>query len=465
MDAAGKRVLVIGAGRSGVAAAELLHRKGAEVLVTELGRIGQEEAARLRELGISFEQGGHSGRFFDADFAVVSPGIPPHAPVLQSLEAKGVAIYSEIELASWYCKARVVGVTGTDGKTTTSTLIHRIAEADGLRKGYRSFSVGNIGVPLASMVSEMAPGDVAVVELSSYQLERCFTFRPEVSVITNITPDHLDRYGGDIHRYAAAKYRIYANQEKGDTLIYNADDPMLKSHFEGAAGALPFSVIPFGQEQPASGEKDCRAVLIEADAVVVRTSAGSETVIELSRVLKESFRGRHNIYNTLAAVAAARALGIKDDSVRSALEEFSGVEHRQEFVASIDGSGWVNDSKATNLNAMRQALLSSPGRVVLIAGGRDKGNDYSSIRELVRQKVSTLIAIGESREKLASAFSGIVALKQADSLEEAVRFAREAAGEGESVLFSPGCASFDMFDDFEDRGRQFKQCVHQLQQC
>ncbi len=464
MDAAGKRVLVIGAGKSGVAAAELLQRQGAEVLVSEVGPVGEEVAARLQQQGISLEQEGHSGRFFDADFSVVSPGIPPHAPVIQSLQARGVAIYSEIELASWYCRARIVGITGTDGKTTTSTLIHRIAESDGLRKGYRSFSVGNIGVPFASKVEEMGPGDVAVVELSSYQLERCFTFRPEVSVITNITPDHLARYGGDMQQYAEAKYRIYANQKEGDTLVYNADDPILRSHFEGVAGRLPFSITPFGQDRPASAE-ECRAVLIEDDAVVVRTSAGSERVIELSRVLKESFRGRHNIYNTLAAVATARALGIEDDAVRTALEEFRGVEHRQEFVASIDGCGWINDSKATNLNAMRQALESAPGRVVLIAGGQDKGNDYPSIGGLVREKVTMLIAIGESKGTLASAFEGIVPLKQASSLEEAVRFAREAAGNKESVLFSPGCASFDMFKNFEDRGRQFKQCVHQLERC
>ena len=463
MDLSGKKVSVIGAGKSGIAAAELLRSEGADVLLSDFGRIEEKAVFRLQNKKISVEHEGHSERVFDADFCVISPGIPPSAQVVKDLEAKGIQIVSEIELASRFCKAKIVGITGTDGKTTTSTLINCIAEADGLRNGYRSFSVGNIGVPFSSLVKDMKAGDVAVVELSSYQLERCFTFRPDVAVITNVTPDHLNRYEGDIYRYAATKFRIYANQGEADTLIYNEDDGLLREHFAG--WQFPFAVMPFGLERAQRGEVDRRIVLVDGESVVVRTPTGEEKVIEISEFLKNSFRGCHNISNVLAAVAAARALGISNEVVRSVLREFKGVEHRQEFVMMVNGVSWVNDSKATNINAMRQALESVPETCVLIAGGQDKGNDYSSIAGLVREKVSMIVAMGESKGKIAAAFDGIVAVKEAASLADAVSLAHVAAGEGQTVLFSPGCASFDLFENFEDRGIQFKQCVHQLQPC
>ena len=463
MDLSGKKVSVIGAGKSGIAAAELLQSAGADVLLSDFGRIDESAVLRLGNNKISVEEEGHSERVYDADLCVISPGIPPSAQVVKTMESKGIHIVSEIEIASRFCKARVVGISGTDGKTTTSTLIHRILEADGLRNGYRSFSVGNIGVPFSSLVKEMTSRDVAVVELSSYQLERCFTFRPNVAVITNITPDHLKRYEGDIYRYAAAKFRIYANQGEADTLIYNEDDPLLREHFAG--WQFPFAVVPFGLEPAHGGETDRRVVLVEGESVVVRTSRGEEKVIEISEFLKNSFRGRHNISNVLAAVAAAGALGIDSEVVRSVLREFKGVEHRQEFVMTVNGASWVNDSKATNINAMRQALEAVLGSCVLIAGGQDKGNDYSSIAGLVREKVSLIIAMGESKSLITAAFAGIVAVKEAQSLAYAVSLAHEAAGEGETVLFSPGCASFDMFENFEDRGIKFKQCVHHLLPC
>ncbi len=463
MDLSGKKVSVIGAGKSGIAAAELLCSEGSQVLLSDFGRIEESVVRRLESQKISVEEKGHSERVFDADLCVISPGIPPSARVVNAMESKGIQIVSEIELASRFCKARVVGITGTDGKTTTSTLIHRILAADGLRNGYRSFSVGNIGVPFSSLAKEMTSRDVAVVELSSYQLERCFTFRPDVAVITNITPDHLNRYEGDINRYAAAKFRIYANQGEGDTLIYNEDDPLLREHFGG--WEFPFAILPFGLESATGGLEDRRIVLVDNESVAVRSSDGKEKVIEISEFLKNSFRGRHNISNVLAAVAVAQALGVDSEVVRSVLREFKGVEHRQEFVMTVNGVSWVNDSKATNINAMRQALEAVPGSSVLIAGGQDKGNDYPSIAGLVKEKVSLIIAIGESKGKITAAFDGIVAVQEAGSLAEAVSIAHEAAAAGETVLFSPGCASFDMFENFEDRGIKFKQCVHQLQPC
>ncbi|TLU87396.1 MAG: UDP-N-acetylmuramoyl-L-alanine--D-glutamate ligase [Chlorobium sp.] len=463
MDVKGKKVSVIGSGKSGLAAAVLLHLEGAAVFCSELGPIGEKEAAQLQDMQIPFEEKGHSERVYHADFCVLSPGIPPSAPVVKTMQAKGIPVYSEIEIASHFCKAKIVGITGTDGKTTTSTLVHRICEEDGRLHGYRSFSVGNIGVPFSSMVREMNAGDVAVVELSSYQLERCVTFRPDVAVITNITPDHLDRYDHDMQKYAAAKFRIYANQRGTDTTIYNQDDALLRAHFTDGTEQFPFRILAFGMEQMPDGMIDCRNVLLDGETIVVRSPGGNEQIMLTSDILKSSFRGRHNISNVLAAIAVARALGIGNDAVRSALREFKGVEHRQEFVTTINGADWVNDSKATNINAMRTAIEALPGTAVLIAGGRDKGNDYSSVIDLLRSKISLIIAIGESQAKIASFFEGEVPHKEAASLEEAVSFARDAATPGQTVLFSPGCASFDMFDNFEQRGQQFKQYVHQLQ--
>ena len=464
-DLSGKKVSVIGAGKSGIAVARLLQRKGAEVLLSEFGPLRDAEAASLRDQQISVEQQGHSERVYDADFAVISPGIPPHVPVVQGLLKRGIALYSEIEIASLFCRARIVGITGTDGKTTTSTLVHRICEVDGERNGYRAYCVGNIGVPFSSMVLDMQPHDIAVVELSSYQLERCVTFRPEVSVITNITPDHLDRYEGDLRKYAAAKFRIYANQGPLDTLIYNGDDPLLAAHFVAGREGFAFRIIPFGLEPLIEEGGDGPLVLLDGDTIVRRTVNGDEPVIKTSEFQKESFRGRHNVSNVLAAVAVAGALGIDNESAGLALREFGGVEHRQEFVLTLNGAGWINDSKATNINAMRQALEAVPGKVVLIAGGRDKGNDYASISSLVQKKVRLLIALGESQARILSAFEGIVPVQPASSLQDAVALARQGAGEGDTVLFSPGCSSFDMFENFEERGRIFKQCVHQLPIC
>jgi UDP-N-acetylmuramoylalanine--D-glutamate ligase len=464
MKVSGRKVTVIGAGKSGTAAALLLQREGAEVFLSELGCIDAADVSILQESGIAFEQGGHSERVHDADFSVVSPGIPPSATVIKSQLERGIALYSEIETASWFCRGRIVGITGTDGKTTTTTLVQKICEADGRLNGYRAYAAGNIGIPFSSLVNEMDENDIAVVELSSYQLERCCTFRPEVALITNITPDHLDRYGGDIHRYAEAKFRIHANQTQVDTLIYNADDPILAGHFEGEAISFPFRLLPFGIDR-LSGNPARNAVFLDGEAIVALISGKKDEVIGTSEFLKNSFRGKHNIYNALSAVAAAVALGIGKEAIRDALKEFQGVEHRQEFVATVGGVGWVNDSKATNLNAMRQAIEALPEKVVLIAGGRDKGNDYSTVTDLVRRKVSLIVAIGESREKIASAFRGIVAVRQASSLAEAVSISLASALSGQTVLFSPACASFDMFDNFEQRGRQFKECVKDLQSC
>lgn len=457
----GVAVSVIGAGKSGLAAAGLLLHAGAEPFLSESGAIAPGAEGVLRELGIPYEAGGHSERVYDSGFCVVSPGIPRVAPVLVEMEARRIPVVSEIELASWFCSARVIGITGTDGKTTTATLIHRICMVDGERRGYRSFSVGNIGIPFSLNVTAMNPEDIAVLELSSYQLEGCSSFRPNISVLTNVTPDHMDRYGGDIHAYARAKFRIHASQGVGDTLVYNHDDPMLRAHFERQE-PWPFRVVRTGLDAGAVAALPGDYVSVADGCIVIRTEGLTERFMPVTEFVKPGFRGDHNLYNVLSSVAAAHAAGVSADAVRQALAEFNGVEHRQEYAGHACGLDWINDSKATNVNALRQALQAVPAGMVLIAGGRDKGNDYRPIADLVKEKVSCIVAIGESRRIIEEAFRDYARVVSAGSLGEAVALARVNAVPGGNVLFSPACSSFDMFTDFEDRGRQFKQLVREL---
>lgn len=456
-----KLVSVIGAKRSGIAAALLLRDHGAAVFVSEKNRIGEQERALMVKNSISFEEGGHSDRIFEADFSVVSPGIPPHAAVIMDLEKRGITMLSEIEVASWFCPARIIGVTGTDGKTTTATLIAAICCLDGYDRGYRAFSAGNIGIPFSSLVGEMKNGDIAVVELSSYQLERCRTFRPDVAVITNIMPDHLDRYEGSMQRYAEAKYRIYANQKENDWLVYNYDNEILRAHFDSREQFAPgLAAFSNDMERVAGAVGNCAAM--DGEWLTTVISGRKEKVIRADDMLKRSFRGNHNLENALAAVAAAKVAGIGVSQAREALRGFSGVEHRQEYLGTINGIDWINDSKATNLNALRRALDALPGKAVLIAGGREKGNDFGEIEKGVREKVSLLVTFGESRKKFAAALSSVVRVVQVNSLEEAVEVARQHAVEDETVLFSPGCSSFDMFENFEERGNVFKELIREI---
>lgn len=456
-----KAVSVIGAKRSGISAALLLREKGVRVFVSDSGPIGDDERALLERNGISFEEGGHSERILDADFAVVSPGVPPHVPAVRLFDREGIELFSEIEVASWFCRARIIGITGTDGKTTTATLVAAMCSAEASAKGYRVFSAGNIGVPFSSLAGEMMPGDVAVVELSSYQLERCKSFRPDVAVITNIMPDHLDRYEGSMQRYAEAKYRIYANQREEDRLVYNFDNETLRDHF-GKTGRCAPSLVPFSTRWELLAGSEGNYAAMDGEWLTTRIDGKLEQVIRAGELLKQSFRGGHNLENALAAIAAARAAGIGMASLQKALRTFGGVEHRQEYVATIEGVDWINDSKATNLNALRRALEAVPGKVVLIAGGREKGEDFSELEKEMREKVSMLVAFGESSGKFVSAFSSVVGVVQASSLEEAVQLARRKAVAGETVLFSPGCSSFDMFENFEVRGNRFKERIREI---
>ncbi len=463
MNVEGKRISVIGAARSGLAAALLLQEKGASVFVTENGRVGESVRPLLEERGVAWEEGAHGARAFDADLCVVSPGVPADAPVLGKMKEAGIAVVSEIEIAFRFCPARIIGITGTDGKTTTASLVAAICAEDGRQRGYRAFSAGNIGVPFSSLVTQMREEDVAVVELSSYQLERCDRFRPEVAVITNIAPDHLDRYGGSMERYAEAKYRISARQRGSDTLVYNAGDPMLRKRFGKKRHNGP-RLLPFGVNGEAASCGAGSFAAMNGDWLTLVSEGREERVIDTDSLFKRSFRGRHNLENALAAVAAAGAAGISPAPIGRALRVFGGVEHRQEYVRTVRGVDWINDSKATNLNALRRALESTPGKLVLIAGGRSKGADFRELAPSVERKVSALVVFGESAGTLADALAGVVEVRRADSLSGAVSEAGSLASPGETVLFSPGCASFDMFRDFEERGREFKKLVPEVRE-
>lgn len=463
-DVKGKRVTVVGGKRSGVAAAELLKRKGATVFLSERDAIDKPFLDKLERSKIDYESGGHTERVFECEFAVISPGVPSNAPVVKRLEAANIPVYSEIEMSSWFCDARIVAITGTDGKTTTTALAHKIFERDGKERGYRAFGVGNIGVPFADYVDEMTERDVAVVETSSFQLDHCFSYKPKVAVITNITPDHLDRYDNDFRKYASAKYRIYQAQDETDVLIVNLDNDELRRQFSDKAvlDALKPKLIPTSLLADLSKKHESCAYL-DGEWLAIQLNGEKERIMKKDEVVgRAHFRGTHNVYNALAAAVAARAMEVKKEVIRESIMSFQGVEHRIEFVRELNGVEFINDSKATTVNALWYALDTLNAPIILIAGGRDKGNDYSKVKPLVKEKVKLVVAIGESKDKVADAFGELTRVVKADGLDDAVRIAHREAKKGDSVLLSPACASFDMFANFEERGEAFKRLVKNL---
>lgn len=447
-----KRVTVVGAARSGLAAAALLARAGAEVFVTDSTEIDEEAQSSLHEMGVPYERAGHSDRSLDADLLVVSPGVPSSASVVQRAMEQGLPVYSEIELASGFCRAPIVAITGSNGKTTTTALAGHLFR----RAGRRVHVGGNIGNAFSTFVMDTRPDDVVVLEVSSFQLDHIHEFRPSVSILLNITPDHLDRYDQDFEKYARSKLRIIENQRNQDAFIYNDDDPVVRGHVKRAADraeAPRVLRISIEREVEAGG-------FVVNDELILRTHQQKEV---LMRAEELSLRGRHNLYNSLAAAVAARVMEVRSDIVRESMMSFEGVPHRLEFIRELDGVRYVNDSKATNVNAVWYALESFTERVVLIAGGRDKGNDYSSLKPLVHEKARAVISIGESAEKVAADLGSEAGISaEAKNLDEAVRLARVFAEPGDVVLLSPACASFDMFENYEERGDQFKLLVNSL---
>ena len=439
----GKRVTVVGMARSGVAAARALHALGARVTITDRKPLDQlrEQTAALGTPEIAVEAGGHPERIFTgADLVVLSPGVPKIPPVAAAL-ARGVKVIGELELGWLLADAPFVGITGTNGKSTVTTLVGLM-----LRKaGKRTLVAGNIGNALTEDVPQLAGQDWIVVELSSFQLEDIDTFRPRVASILNVTQDHLDRYA-TLEEYAAAKARIFLNQQPGDTLVLNFDDPLVAAMARRARS----QVVPFSRV-----EKRRDGACIENGMLLVR----DEAVCPVGDI---RITGLHNLENALAAAAMALAAGADRASVAAVLREFPGLEHRLEFVREKDGVAYINDSKGTNVGAVVKSVESFTQPVILIAGGLDKGSDFSPLADLFRRKVRLLILIGKAAEAMASALGRSTETVFAKTLPDAVKLGRERAQRGDVVLLSPACASFDMFRDFEDRGRQFKDAVLDL---
>ncbi len=439
-------VTVIGAARSGLAAARLLHRRGVAVFLTELSsRDKYPEAAKVLENeAIPHEFGEHSDRVFSSDIIVVSPGVPSDAPVLLEAERRGMPVISEIEVGAMFIDGPIIAVTGTNGKTTTTTLTGDICKAS----GRRTLVAGNIGLAFTdALLDQTGTVDISVLEISSFQLDTCVSFHPSTAIVTTITPDHLNRYHGSFEEYVASKQRIFMNQGSSDNLIYSNDNPVVEAAVKTAPSRLfPVSIT---QRLKKGGWRENGHLVLDA-------GYGMEIA---ARVEDLQIRGVHNHMNVLMAALAARLEGIPIEVIRQAVTDFRGVEHRLEFVLELDGVIWVNDSKATNVDSVVIALQSYKQPVVLVAGGRDKGTSYEPMLELVKEKVHTMVLIGEASDRMEAAFSRVTRITHARDMQEAVNIARAVARPGDVAMLSPGCASFDMFDNFEHRGRVFKECV------
>ncbi len=442
------KITVLGAAKSGIAAALLAQRLGHQVFVSEYRSAEQmqDEKKSLELASIPCEFGGHSPLVFEScELIICSPGIKPQAAVIVEAETRNIPIISELEFGWRHCSNKIIAVTGTNGKTTTTSLIEYIFT----RSGRKAIACGNIGVPLSSLVLDASPDTVFVVECSSYQLDRCDTFRPDVALVLNITPDHL-AYHGTVDNYASAKWKISANQSSSDTLILCADD-------EGAASSpstIKSKILTYSVQHPVQP-----GMYLSAEDLVLVEQHKEEILMRKSELC---LPGIHNVYNSMAAALAARAFEIRNEDIRDSLMSFSGVEHRLEQTRILHDVEYVNDSKATNINATWYALQSYSKPIILIAGGRGDNNDYSLLDSVVRKNVKCIVAIGEEQEAIFQHFCTIIRCIRAHSLEEAVHEAQNQAMGDDVVLFSPACKSFDMFMNYEHRGEVFKEIVNAL---
>jgi UDP-N-acetylmuramoylalanine--D-glutamate ligase len=444
-----KRVLVVGLGRTGVATALFCAAHGAVVTATEPrteAEVG-DEVSTLRIAGVTLELGGHHEQtFLQQDLIIPSPGVSADAPLLRAAHAKGITIWSEIELAYRFFHGRLIGITGSNGKTTTTSLIEHILKT----AGFPTILAGNIGTPLISCVARMTENTITVLELSSFQLEPIAMFRPNISVFLNLTPDHLDRHR-TMELYGAAKARIFENQTAEDAAILNADDPATVAY----APTVP-RVYWFSRKQRAA-----QGAFLRGEEIVFRQEGPEEVVLRRKEI---PLVGAHNLENVLAAVAAARLAGAEAAAIAKGVRSFAGVEHRLEFVAEVGGVRYYNDSKATNVDATLKALDAFPGRVLIMLGGKDKDSDYTVLQDPLREKAILALLIGSAAGKIEKQIIGSVAIERADTLERAVEIASHAARPGDVVLLAPACASFDQFQNYEHRGRVFKDLVRQLEQ-
>ena len=438
-----KKIAILGAGESGVGTAVLALKKGYTVFLSDKGKIADKYKAVLLQYNIPFEEEKHTeSEILSANLVVKSPGIPDKAELIVKLKTLRIPVISEIEFAGKYTNAKIIGITGSNGKTTTTSLIYHLLKENGLNVGLG----GNIGKSFAMQVAENS-FDSYVLELSSFQLDGMYDFKTDISVLLNITPDHLDRYNYEFQNYIDSKFRIIQNNDAKTVFVYGLDDENIVKNFKVSdynGKKLPFSIKT--KTDGAFWEND---VLVAGD-LSLRTS-------ELP------IKGKHNVANALAAILVAKEMGISNDGIKSAIKTFTAIEHRLEFVKTVNGVTYINDSKATNVDSTWYALDAMDNNVIWIVGGVDKGNDYSVLMDLVKQKVKGVICLGVDNQKLLNEFGAKVPqITEAKSAKEAVEKAKEMAKEGYQVLLSPACASFDLFKNYEDRGQQFKQAIHQL---
>ena len=442
------RLVVLGAGESGIGTAILAKKEGFEVFVSDNGTIQKKYKDVLKNLGVEWEEEGHSEKsVLSADLVMKSPGIPDKVNLVQKLHAKGTPVLSEIEFASRYTDATIIGITGSNGKTTTTMLTYHLLHSGGLNVGM----AGNIGDSFAKMVAEN-DFEFYVLELSSFQLDGISDFRPHIAVITNITPDHLDRYEYSFEKYVESKFRIAMNQSEEDFFIYDMDDPVLSDRLKDQP--VKPRLLPFSLKNPV-GE----GASIEEDKILIRTHNKS---LEMN-TSNVALAGKHNLKNTMAASLVANLVGIRKESIRESIKNFQGAPHRLENVLKIHHVQYINDSKATNVNATYYALHSMTTPVIWLVGGVDKGNDYRELMPLVREKVKAIICLGMDNTPIKEAFGNVAdLLVETYAMSEAVKVAYKIAERGDTVLLSPACASFDLFENYEDRGNQFKEAIKNL---
>lgn len=445
------RIVILGSGESGTGAAMLAKKQGFDVFVSDKGMIPDNFKNELNTIGVPFEEGNHTAELIlNATEIIKSPGIPDNAPLVAEARAKGIAIINELEFAARYTEAKIIAITGTNGKTTTTSLVYHVLKT----AGFDVAVAGNIGISMARLITER---DYAyfVLEVSSFQLDNMYNFKADIAVLCNITPDHLDRYNYELQNYVDAKFRITQNQTEKDVFIYCAEDELTINNIE--KHQIKATQIPFAYDkQLAVG------AYVNQGQIIINTT--TENLNPFTMYINElALKGRHNAYNSMAAAIIGQVLNIRKESIRESLISFQNVEHRLESVITTAGVEYINDSKATNVNSTWYALESMEKPTVWIAGGVDKGNDYGLLKEMVKEKVRIIVCLGLDNRKIHEAFGADVdMIINTTSMNEAVHVAKQMAKKGEAVLLSPACASFDLFKNYEDRGRQFKKAVRDL---
>jgi len=448
MNISGKKVTIIGAVRSGVGAAKLVKKLNGVPFVSDLSDESKlkNSISILKERGINFETGNHSDRVYDCDLMVVSPGVPSDAAVLKEGQKRKLKIISELEFAGSFCKGQVVAITGTNGKTTTTYLCGHLFNTC----GYKTYTAGNIGFAFSEIALDVKENEFVTLEVSSFQLDLIDEFKPKVAMILNITPDHLNRYENKFENYIASKFRIYKNQDEADYLILNKDDEIISNNITSHKSKSYYFSL---KETLFNGSYKFQ------DQIIFNTDSHLEFSLPVNELL---IKGNHNVANAMAVINAAKIFGFDNEGIKEGLRTFKGVEHRLELVREMGGVKYINDSKATNIDSVWYALQSFDEPIFLILGGQDKGNDYTRIKDLVTDKVKKIFAIGSSAEKVFNFFHSIVKVELKVSLEDVVTSVSKEARSGEVVLLSPACASFDMFDNYEHRGKVFKEAVNKL---